>query len=214
MPYLYSPITVVSLSLLLLTAGCNSGAARITPPGIDASDSAEQAMELYDTNADGVIAGDELEKAHSLRAAMKTIDTNGDGQISESEIADRILSWQASKAGLTVITCLVKLNGRPLPEATVTFEPEPFLGGEIQTAIGTTNYHGVAMPTIPKEKRPMSDMPPGIQLGFYKVRISKQANGQETIPAKYNSETILAQQVSSDDPAVLGRQIVFNLTLK
>jgi EF hand domain-containing protein len=194
-----------------LTTGCNSGPARLQPPGIDADDAAAEALEMYDSDGDGLIAGAELTKANGLQAAMKTLDTDGDGKVSALEIAARIRSWQASKAGISSILCYVTLDGKPLEGATVTFEPESFLGEEVQTAIGPTNFNGVAAPYIPKEKRPTPDMPPGLQLGFYRVKVSKVVNGQETIPAKYNAETILGQQVANDDPAILRHRVELKL---
>jgi hypothetical protein len=65
--------------------------------------------------------------------------------------------------------------------------------------------------SIPKDQRPTPDTPPGLQLGFYKVRISKQVGGKESIPAIYNSETTLGQQISPDDPALLKQNLRFDL---
>ena len=196
---------------LVASGGCSGGPSRIVPPSISASGSAKRAMEMYDTDGNGLLSEAELAKAPALRAAIKTLDTDGDGKVSEDEIATRIRSWQASRAGISSVLCYVTLNGRLLPNATVTFEPEPFLGGEIQTASGVTNFNGVASPYIPKENRPSPDMPPGLQLGFYKVRVSKIVNGKETIPSRYNSETVLGQQVANDDPAILSHRILLKL---
>ena len=77
--------------------------------------------------------------------------------------------------------------------------------------MGTTTRFGIVFPAIPKENRPTPDMPSGLQLGFYRVRVSKQANGKEMIPAKYNTETTLGQQVAPDDPALMGGDIPFRL---
>jgi hypothetical protein len=204
-------LSLLATAGLLACGGCSSGPSRLVPPSISASGAAEQAMEMYDVDSDGYIAGDELKQAHGLRAAMKTVDTDNDEKISELEIAERIRVWQSTKAGISSILCSVTMDGKPLEGATVTFEPEPFLGDEIQTASGPTNYNGTAAPYIPKENRPQADMPPGLQLGFYRVKISKLVNGKEIIPEKYNSETTLGQQVANDDPAILKRQVVFKL---
>ena len=55
-------------------------------------------------------------------------------------------------------------------------------------------------------------MPAGIQLGFFKIRVSKMVNGKETIPAKYNAETTLGQQIAGDDPAILRHRIDVKLS--
>jgi hypothetical protein len=35
------------------------------------------------------------------------------------------------------------------------------------------------------------------------VKISKQVNGVETVPAKYNTETTLGQEVAGDVPSII-----------
>jgi hypothetical protein len=147
-----------------------------------------------------------------LKAATEMLDTDGDGQVSASEIAERIRTWQTTKAGLISFLCRVTLNGQPLEGATVTFEPESFLGNDMQTAIAVTGSNGFGSPSIPKENRPSPTTPSGLQLGFYRIRISKLVNGEETIAAKYNTETTLGLQATGDDPAVVGRRVRFNLT--
>lgn len=205
-------LAMCSCVALSFVGGCSGKSTWIEPPEIKAEKSAAKAMEMYDGDSNGLLDAEELKKAPGLRAAMKTLDQDGDQQVSESEIADRIRSWQKYKAGLTSILCDVTLDGQPLDGATVTFEPESFLGDDIKTAIGTTTLYGRVSPSIPKENRPSPDTPSGLQLGLYRVRVSKKTSGgEERIPAKYNSETILGQQVAADDPAVINRGIRFKL---
>jgi hypothetical protein len=166
---------------------------------------------MYDKNGDGVIAGDELDRAPALKEALSRLDTNADKGVSADEIAARVNAWKATQLGMTSIRCHVTLDGEPLTGATVTFEPEPFLGNEIKAAIGVTNPFGDAAPTIPKEQRPDPRLPGGIHLGLYKVRISKMVNAKEMIPSRYNAETTLGQEVSNDDPAVQRMNMVFAL---
>jgi hypothetical protein len=197
--------------LLPLLCGCYSGPPDLPPPGIDADNSAQRALDEYDKNGDGLIAGAELDAAPALRASMKTLDADQDGNVSASEIATRIRAWQANGAAVSTVNCVVMLDGNPLDAADVTFEPEAFLGDDMRTAVAYTDSYGEFSPTVPKKERLSADVPYGLQLGFYKVRFSKKINGHETIPAKYNTETILGQQISPDDPAVLNRNVVFKL---
>jgi hypothetical protein len=197
-------------SLLAGLAGCSSGPGRVSQASISASGAASEAMTAYDKDGDGFIAGAELDAAGSLKAAMETLDADKDGKVSEAEIQQRIEAWQAKGAGLTSILCNVTLDGKPLDGATVTFEPEAFLGGDVKTAIGQT-AGGSAAPSIPKADRPNPDWPPGIQFGFFKVRVSKQVDGKETVPAKFNSETTLGAQVATDDPSFLKQGYKFDL---
>jgi hypothetical protein len=168
-------------------------------------------MDIYDTNGDGTIAGDELKKAPALMAALPRLDTNGDGGVSEDEVEARVNAWKDMQTGMTTVRCHVTLNGQPLVGANVVFEPEPFLGDEIKTARGTTNVYGDAAPTIAPEDRPDPTLPGGAHFGLYKVRFSKIVNGKETIPPQYNSETIVGQEVSYDDPAMKSHNMMFEL---
>ena len=202
---------MLSAFIPLFFTSCGGGPTPIRPPAIDASDAGYAAMELYDTNGDGKVVGDELDKAPGLKAAMATLDADQDGKVAAEEIAARIHSWQASEIGVAAIYCTVNMDGQPLVGATVTFEPESFLGDGLQAGISTTDDFGGAYPTIPKEERPMADMPPGLRLGFYRVKVSKKVNGKETIPAVYNTKTILGQEVAPDDPAIINRKIRFDL---
>jgi hypothetical protein len=108
----------------------------------------------------------------------------------------------------------VQLDGRPLTDAKVLFEPESFLGDQVQAAEGETAAAGTTSVSIPKANRPTPDTPPGLQLGFYRVRISKEVGGKETIPARYNSETTLGQEVAPDDPAIMAQRMGFQLESK
>lgn len=201
-------------SLLAALAGCSSGPGRVSQASISPSGAAAGALELYDKDGDGFIAGAELDAAGPLKAAMATLDLDKDGKVSEDEIVKRIEKWRSTTVGITSIDCRVTLDGKPLEGATVTFEPEPYLGDGLITAIGETAFGGICNPSIPKENRPSPDWPSGIQYGLFKVRVSKQANGAETIPAKYNTETILGQQIAFDDPALKSQLIKLDLTSK
>ncbi len=205
-----STVFAILLVLASLSTGCNSPR-MVTGPAINASTAGKQAIETYDKNGDGMISGSELDAVPALKEALPRLDSNGDKEASADEIAARVNSWKDMHVGLASIRCHVTLDGEPLAGAIVTFEPEPFLGTEIKTAVGTTNPFGDAAPTIPKEQRPDPKLPGGIHLGLYKVRISKVVNGKETIPAQYNTETILGQEVANDDPAVKGMNMPFAL---
>ncbi len=186
--------------LLLLSGlvGCgNSGRPRVPPDLPDAS-AAHKAMELYDTNHDGLLDAKELEQAPGLKAAIKQVDTNHDGMISEQEIADRIKDWADSKVARLSVSCYVTHNGKPLAGATVVFVPEKFLGGTIQSGSGTTTPTGHAAISAPYPSDPLVR---GLAPGFYRVEITKHG---ENIPAKYNAETTLGAEVAIGSEAEKG----------
>lgn len=172
------------------------------------------AMEYYDTNGDGNVAGDELEKAPGLKAALPRLDTNGDGAVNADEVAARVGVWQDMGTGLMSFVFKVTLDGKPLETASVTFEPEAFLGDEIKPASCTTDFVGMGGATIPKDQRPDPTTPPGMHLGLYKVKISKVVGGKETVPRKYNEDTILGQECAPDVSEIANNRVVYTLTSK
>ncbi len=158
--------------------------------------------------------------------APPTVDPARTGRITAEMITDRIKSWQASRLGRMSLRCMVKHNGEPLQGADVKFVPEPFLGPYMKTASGVTDQNGVAMLSIPPD---VEGGPPGVPPGFYRVEITKPdrpfrpakpgkpaENGKPAelpepaqsaqaglvIPAKYNTETILGQEVAIDAEGV------------
>jgi hypothetical protein len=166
---------------LTVASGCGQGApARVYPDKPDPR-SGERAIELYDANKDGYLDAKELEKAPGLKAAMKTVDSNHDGKISAGEISARIAAWADSKLGQMGVVCVVTHNGQPLVGAKVKFVPESFLGSELKAAEGTSDAHGT-------ERLRLCP-------GFYRVEISKSG---ESIPARFNTETQLGQEVAED----------------
>jgi len=168
------------------------GPSRLHPPTMDASAAGAKAIELFDTNEDGKISGAELNKCPGVKAALAQIDPSGDKTVTAEKITARIKAWQASKLGRMSLSCTVLHNGKPLKDAEVKFLPEAFLGKNIQAGSGKTDRNGVAMVSIPTNSR--LD-PPGMAPGLYRVEIRK---ADEEIPAKYNSETILGQEIALD----------------
>jgi len=209
------PVAALVSLMALALASCSSQPARVGQPSINAGSAGREAMTQYDTNGDGVVAGDELDRAPGLKAALATMDNNKDGGISAAEIAARIGVWQQMRTGVMSFPFTVTLDGRPLDGATVTFEPEAFLGDDIQTASCTTNLFGGGGATIPKERRPdPKTSPPGMHLGLYLVKISKAVDGKELVPAKYNEATTLGQEVAADVPEILNNRVVYRLTTR
>ena len=162
---------------------------RIIPPAIDAEKAGKLALEKYDTNHDGKIDGKELDAAPAIRAAMDTIDANNDGAVTAEEITARVKAWQASKIGRMAFSCKVTYKDQPLDGAEVRFIPEEFLGSNLPAATGKTDANGMAMISVPLK----DDLPPGVPPGLYRVEITKPGLD---IPAKYNRETTLGQEVA------------------
>lgn len=177
-----------------LSGMSRSAPRRVYPPAIDANEAGKKAVAQYDLDGDGAVGGKELDKAPALKAAIKNLDRNHDGKVTAEEVAARVKAWQRSRVGLISMACYVTLDGKPLAGATVTYEPETFLGANIKPASGTTDQSGVANLSIPIQP----DEPGGVACGLYRVQVSKQAGGKDLIPARYNAQTTLGLEVAID----------------
>lgn len=192
--------------------GCSRGPGRVRQPAIDPAAAGARALEAYDANRDGTIAGAELDASPALKSALERLDADHDGGVSAAEIAARVNAWKAMKTALTSVRCLVTQDGRPLPGATVTFEPEPFLGEHVKTATGQTNQFGDAAPTVSDADKPDPSLPGGVHFGFYTVRISKPSGGRDGVASRYNAGSTLGLEVAYDEPAIRDNNLAFRLT--
>jgi hypothetical protein len=199
----------ISTATLLVVLGCSGRPSAIAPPDIDPEGLADAAIKQYDKSGDAVIDNTELEFAPSLRFSLDRIDTNGDKRIVPEEIARFAQQhWVDSPVGIVRVQCVVNLKGRPLDGATVTLEPETFMQGAVYPASGVTRG-GTAALDVADKHRPHPNAH-GAQTGLYLVRVSKIVNGKETIPSKYNEQTVLGCEVARRASYMPG-PVVFNL---
>jgi len=190
---------------ILAVSGCGR---RVRPIEI-ASDAGSQAVAKYDVNKNGVLEYKELDKAPGLQAGVATIKKLAKPRhfpsesellaatITAEEIDARIREWKARGVGRIRVLCRVlrvRGGGRSerVANAEVKFVPEDFLGPGLPTGTGTTDKSGTALISQPEQGE--GDKALGMSPGFYRVQIAK---GTE-IPAKYNTETILGQEVAAD----------------
>src|SRR5262245_30443082 len=124
---------IAAVACAPLLAGCSgSSAPTDAPPATyDAARIARAALQELDKNKDGTIEGPELDACPALKAALAAMDKNKDRRLSADEIQRRVEQYAAR--GTIPVTCSVLLNGQPLPGATVTFEPEKFMGESLKT---------------------------------------------------------------------------------
>ncbi len=147
-------------------------------------------MTAYDRNADGFLDARELDGCPSLKQALEKYDANGDGKLSRQEINDRLAMYRKGLARMPVV-CAVLLDDNPLAGATVTFAPDAIMGSSAAAAEGVTDAQGTA--SLQTE-----DGDTEVALGLYRIKVSKLEGGRETIPARYNVNTVLGQEVAPD----------------
>lgn len=192
-------LVLVSIALL---AGCSGAPARVVPPTIP-SDAAQAAVARFDKNGNQAIDGAELDQVPSIKSAIRRIDRNHDNQVNAAEIESRIQSWRDSKVGLMQASLTLTMDGQPLSGADVRLVPEEFLGSAVQPAAAQTDNSGRAALKI-------SDEPTGagVQLGLYRIEVSKKSGAKETIPEKYNQRTQLGCEIAMDNSLADGDWIL------
>ena len=190
----------ISVAFAALVGGCSGGPEYVKPPKIDPASAATQALELYDKNHDGKLNQEELAQCPGVLISIEKYDTNHDKMIDEEEFRTRLQDLLKHGTGGTELAANVKYQGKPLAGATVVFEPEPYLGDDIQMAQGITSNAGIASLGIPPEKVPAAlQKMKLIQYGTFKVRVTHPTM---TIPAKFNTETTLGYETISGEPTV------------
>lgn len=191
---------LIGVAITVLIGGCSSGPQTVKPPKINVSSAAQQALELYDTNHDGKLSQEELAKCPAVLLTLDGYDTNHDKFVDQQEIQDHLTFLLRNGTGATQLACNIMYQGKPLAGAKVVFEPEPYLGSDIQTAEGTTDNTGAAELGMPADKAPAAlKKMKLIQYGTYKVRITHPTI---KLPAKYNTDTTLGYETIPGQPTV------------
>jgi len=189
-------------------AGCGGRPPRVQPVQIDPAAAAREALAAYDADGDGALSAGELKKCPGLLKSIARVDADGDGRITAEELAGRIRTWQGHKVGLMRFSCKVTAEGRPLAGATVRLVGEKFLGDGLKPASGVTQANGVASVTISPDVLPADCQGlSGVFPGVYKVEITHPSR---TIPAKYNTQTVLGQEIALDTEGLGG--VVFDVS--
>jgi hypothetical protein len=196
--------------MLVILAGCSSNSASVAMPTIDPKEAGNAAVAAYDINQDGMIDAAESDKTPPLKAILRGIDSDGDSKISGDEIAARIDQWHERNIVINTFVCKVLYNGAPLSGAVVTFVPEEFLGPNIPSARGVTSPQGYATLTVASDELPVSNLS-GVYCGLYRVEISRIRNRQETIPSKYNSATVLGQEIPELRRELATAEVIYDL---
>jgi hypothetical protein len=189
---------------LAVAAGCRSEP--LEAPYVDASSAASAAIKQYDENSDGQLSEAELAKAPGIKPVLLTGDADQDKSLTQAELKSRIAGFVGDEVGVLDFSCNVTLNGAPLEGAVVKAIPEPCLGPTFLPATGTTDKQGTAWLSMGNAQIS------GMQCGLFKIEITRpDAQGKETIPARYNTATVLGVEIAMGLPTT-ERGMTFKLT--
>lgn len=173
---------------ILCGIGCGDNSrSSVSTPSYSPDEMARHALRDYDKNSNGTLEGAELDACPGLKTAFGGIDTNGDKKLSEDELKARFQKYKDSESGAIGYFVQVTLDSSPLNNATITFTPEPFMGGSVREAQAQTGDDGGAT-SFTVNGQPM----PGLVPGVYKVSVTKEG---VAIPARYNTHTTLGCEV-------------------
>lgn len=191
---------ILMLICSVLLVGCSGKPRRVSVADVDPADAASSALAAYDSDGDGKLSDQELRSAPGILKCKSLYDLDGDGFVSETEISDRIAKCQADKIGFRAVSARVTLDGRPLPNVTVTLTPEPYLGDAIKAASGVTNPFGNANLTVTPEDLPEVIQARGITItgiypGTYKITLS---HPQRKLPEVFTDGAPLGAEVAAD----------------
>lgn len=178
-----SPLLVAATCLLV--TGCSDGGS--TSRHLDPQCMANKAIQTYDANGDGVLDSEELNECLPLVESMSRIDRNNDGQLTNDEIFVRFEKYGSLSASIPGQVTVFK-GGRPLMEADVLFEPEPFMEGVAPSYKGTTNSLGrVFLVSDPVTR--------GLAVGFYRVTITRRDGSKKILGCEIADDSEYASRV-------------------
>ncbi len=193
---LFASLAVICL---LSLGGCSRGPAAIHIPEVDPAEASKQAMEIYDTDHNGVLSDTELAACPGILHHLQLYDKDGNGSVSQEEIEEQLRALVSSQIGVTSLRIQVRMNGRSLPGAQVKLVPEKYLGDDVKVAWGTTNARGTATMDIRDEDSPQSEQGLlGVHYGTYKVEVT---HPEISIPEKYNTHTTLGYETEKGNPS-------------
>ena len=130
----------------LAIAGCSDEPPSPPRAHVDPQQAAQEAMKLYDKNGDGVLDANELKSSPPLFDLLQNLKARASDHpdtLTAADIASRLEGWNKNPTILIPAVGMVAVNGKPLEGATVTFEPEPFLGPSYHSHQGRTNGAGL-----------------------------------------------------------------------
>lgn len=194
-----APIVGLVAALALVT-GCGGSTNPNQPalPSYDADALATAAIQYLDKNGNGTAEDAELDASPGLKLALGEIDVNKDKKLSADELKARFARYAdgAAGGGITTASCTVFLDNAAVANATVRFEPEPFMASVLKPATGTTDDQGFA--NVKVDGAADYGMFPGV----YRIVVTRGAG--KDLPARYNTKTTLGREVFGGSRSAAG----------
>ncbi|MCO6043112.1 hypothetical protein NG895_04270 [Aeoliella sp. ICT_H6.2] len=185
--------------LLAMDIGCSGQPAALRTE-FAPSQMATDALAAYDANSDGQLAGEELDAAPAIKKNLALYDKDGNGSVAEEELEARFEAWDGAGVAFRRLDVKLTLDGRPLQNATITFEPEVYMTDWVRPATGTTGKSGmakmsVAAEDLPAELKSRGQNMKGVYVGAYKVKVEHPSS---RLPEGYRSGALLGEETSRD----------------
>jgi hypothetical protein len=180
------------VGVVLILAGCNGSSRPLEAPTpkYDPDSVARALIAECDKNGNGTIEPGEALACPALTAAFADFDANRDKRVSADEIKKRVELWAGAPNGSLPVGCSVRLDGQPLGEATLTFEPEKCMGDAVKPAVGKTTPEGYC-----DQYQIDGKTYRGLAPGLYRIRVTKDG---AAIPARFNAQTTLGREIAPD----------------
>ena len=190
--------TVVTLAVVLFGAmGCGSGPAAIPPVDVNIDHVVQQMLVDYDADQNGGLSRSELAAHPAIAECLAQCRRDRGEEISREQLTKKLQAIFNRQSALVSATCVVRRNGQPLTSAEVKFIPLPVLQDVLPTGTGVTDSFGAAMISPAPEELPdeAPNVPGLMPPGLYLVEVTHPT---AKIPEKYNKETVLGKEVSSE----------------
>jgi hypothetical protein len=185
-----------SVVSLFAWTGCGSGPAAIPAFDVNVEHVVQQLLVDYDTDKNGALSQSELAAQPAIAGCLSQCRRDGQ-DISREQLSNRLNAIFDRRSALVSASCTVRRNGQPISSAEVRFVPLPVLQDVLPTGTGVTDSTGAAMISATPEELP-SEAPkvPGLMPpGLYLVEVTHPTT---KIPEKYNRQTVLGREVSSE----------------
>jgi len=148
----------------------------------------DAALAEYDSNKDGTLDAKELARCPGLKSLAGKI---GKTSLSTDDLSNRFTTLANYPEQLIAHSLIIMMDGSGLPDAEVTLVPEKFMGEGRKPIKATTDRLG-NVAAFRLEGAPRPGLPPGV----YRIEVSKKGpSGQDSVPAKYNTQTTLGCEV-------------------